>query len=421
MPRKNVSKNVAYDEGLFYEKAFGPTSVKLSQIETEGKRTRTVITLKDANGRAIEIENSHAQSRLIQYLRKPLKMSRAEITSQPLEVQSELLTKGLELRNANERASKLKFLFDSQGNCTGVATEKHKQVSWNQVRGIIEDAISKVYGKVETANGNPRVTRYRMPIDNKHVSLWAKVDAGNNRLRGRSAIRISTGIRTEFDTASGGTKVPCHNWANLWTPVKSWFNLNPKRIYSPIKTFLADLESGEEVTIPEIGMSSYDIHIKSTDLNPEAFIDVLTRVKNFSENVVTKTIVEPSLSTPMDRAEMLEILDAYSSKVGLASYVKEAIMEAVEENTVWGFSQAVSFVRTHGELRGLDNSNRDDLKLARKLENIAGEILSLAITIGEFHAKEGAFTYEKLTKEKTNPYREKREAVAQEQSVNVAS
>ena len=79
------------------------------------------------------------------------------------------------------------------------------------------------------------------------------------------------------------------------------------------------------------------------------------------------------------------------------SYVINAIMAKFTGDadlTVWGFSQAISYVRTHGEIRG--RKGREQKELTWVLERLAGEILSIAKILQDFHAKAGPITYAKL-------------------------
>jgi len=110
-----------------------------------------------------------------------------------------------------------------------------------------------------------------------------------------------------------------------------------------------------------------------------------------------QVIIDESIHSPLSWDEMEAILEAYRRKAGLPKYIAEQILEHVEEATVWGFSQAVSYVRTHGHFKEFKIcKDVEDRELTRKLENIAGEVLSLTPTINAFHEKVGDITIEKL-------------------------
>lgn len=367
------------EEGTFYEHIFGPVEVEVKVDPKTGKRTGVV--LRDKNGETITVREKHALRRLYHYLRLPLKLPFREIYSSEPEKQQKLLNASLKTK-----PRKLKFLFDESGEIKSVATKIHKQISWREVRKAVETAINQVYGGIEVSDGLRNVWSYKMPIKNEKVSVWARVDAGNNIIKGRSAVRISTRLRTEFDTASRGRYPPCLNWANLWqTPLK-FFDIEVKR--------LSDL-----VDQPDMAMTSYDIHIKNIEIKPETFLGPLRRLKETAENVVIEELIERAVKEPLSLQEMEDILICYKEKVNLPKYIVEAILERVmtdrSEETVWGFSNAVSWVRTHAELRK-GRLPREQRSLVQKLENIAGEIISLAPTIEDFHEKVGDITYERL-------------------------
>ena len=79
-------------------------------------------------------------------------------------------------------------------------------------------------------------------------------------------------------------------------------------------------------------------------------------------------------------------------------------MKHVEDETVWGFSQAVSWVRTHGDFKFVASANAmfksvEDRDLTWRLENIAGEVLGLTPTIIDIHKKFGEITLDFLVGE----------------------
>ena len=368
----------ALEEGMFYERVFGPTSVEVKVDPKTGKRVS--IVLRDAHGENLTIKDSHALRRFYHYLRLPLGLKFRDIYSVEPEKQQQHLNKSL-----REKPRELKFLFDENGNIVSTVTPLHKQISWRQVREAVENAITDVYGDVETSDGLQNIWSYRMPIENDKVSLWAKVHAGNNIIKGHSAVRISTRIRTEFDTASDGMRPPCLNWANLWQQPLRFFNIEVKRLSDLIET------------PGPIGLTSYDIHIKSTEISEDLFIEPLQQLKETAETLVIDELVEKAIKEPLSLTEMVDILDAYAVKAKIPVYIRDAILDKAveEEKTVWGFSQAISWVRTHGELKK-GRLPREQRGIVKKMENMAGEILSLAPTIADFHDKEGDITYEKL-------------------------
>jgi hypothetical protein len=78
------------------------------------------------------------------------------------------------------------------------------------------------------------------------------------------------------------------------------------------------------------------------------------------------------------------------------------------EETIWGFSNAVSWVRTHGDFKFTNSSHPmfksvEDRDLTWRLEKIAGEVLSLTPTINDIHKKHGDITLEFLVGEDCSP------------------
>jgi len=105
-------------------------------------------------------------------------------------------------------------------------------------------------------------------------------------------------------------------------------------------------------------------------------------------------VIETSIHSELTKPEMQNILLAYQSKAKafLPEYIIEQIMDHVEDETIWGFSQAVSYVRTHGQFKFTNSTNAmfkpvEDRDMTWKLENIAGEVLSLTPTIIDIHKK----------------------------------
>jgi hypothetical protein len=111
-----------------------------------------------------------------------------------------------------------------------------------------------------------------------------------------------------------------------------------------------------------------------------------TKMKSMAK-VVEKhmiPVIEESRKVQLTKKEMKAILDAYAEKVHLPEYIIEQILDSVEENTVWGFSNAVSWTRTHGQFdERRSQLPREQRPLTQILENIAGEVLSITRTIAK--------------------------------------
>jgi hypothetical protein len=137
----------------------------------------------------------------------------------------------------------------------------------------------------------------------------------------------------------------------------------------------------------ETQMNMLEIHLKSTAQGMDEIEALLaTKMKSMAKTVekYMLPLIEESRQVKLTKREMAAILNAYSEKVHLPEYIIEAVLDAVEENTVWGFSNAVSWVRTHGQFdERRATLPREQRPLTQTLENIAGEVLSITRTIAK--------------------------------------
>lgn len=387
----------ALEEGLFYERIFGPVEVEVRQDEEEGKKSRYMV-LTDANGQQLVIRDPSAMGHIRDFFWLDRGNKLKKLTKASLKKQGMMLTK-----YAKAREEPLKFMYDAEtGEYVSVASLKHKQIAWKAIRKLLNKAIVKAFGKTEVAK-IPELANawsHKMPVENDLVSMWVHVEAGNNKKQGRSAIRISTRVRTEFDRASGGVSAPCLNWAQLWYAPMQWFGLTRDRITSTGGQRL-ETQDGEPLVIPAT-MNRFDIHIQSTEFDANRLTQQLRNLREVAESVVIKEYVETSIAEPLTSREALDILEAYrdGSSRGVATlpaYIINTIIAKFNfdiDFTVWGFSNAISFVRTHGEIKG--RKSRETKDLTWVLERLAGEILSIAPILKDFHAKAGPITYAKL-------------------------
>jgi len=110
---------------------------------------------------------------------------------------------------------------------------------------------------------------------------------------------------------------------------------------------------------------------------------------------------------------MKAILEAYKQNVELPDYIVNQIVENIPRDekgnpieTIWSFSNAISYVRTHGELKVTKRSlPREHRSLTFKLDRIAAEIISLTPTIIDLKSKVGEITKEILLKPPKEVYR----------------
>jgi len=400
------------DEGMFYEKVFGPQTVRIEADEKNPKRKTIVLT--DENGEQITLIDRHAVRRFFEYFYRKIGIKYKELTAMEAAESQGLIQEIVNLRESDGKPIKLKFHFE-EGECKGVSSMLHQQISWAEIKGAVQDAVDMTFGKdTELVEFTPNTATYKMPTENKNISLWAHVDAGNNLAKGRSAVRISTRVRTDKPGTDlryrdgGGNKVPaCMNWANVWIVPLQMFGIKAVRINEWAAKELEIIVPGVNIRGVDQGFGTHEIHMTGNripDIN-----ELIAKLKKVLEDLVDyspviEALVEKSLKTSLSRQEMEDILVAYAVKKQIPKYMVDNIMASVAEETVWGFSQAVSWVRTHGEIKSRSKS-REEQNMTRILESIAGEVYCLAPTIAKFHNEQGAITYEKLTGEKDYPER----------------
>lgn len=390
-------KKIAYNkqEGTFLERVFCPTRIKVISLEHPKKRTweqarhgDIKLVIEDANT-TINVEGTRLVSRVLQYLRPYTNIG-------SLKAMKELPATQLEkvLNRAVKKADgkQMKAMYNDQGVLCGIVSTMHSQISWGEVRKIIEGCIREICGKVEQPESyghfnaeSPFRWTYRLPLKNKNMSAWVGVHAGNNLIKGRSGIHVSSKWRTERE-GSGGAPA-CLNWCGMWEIPLKWFNIDTQRLNNVVKV---------------VGQQNVDA-LKLAQFHIKADMQKFkSRVKEQLAGMVKaveaiKTVIDDSVHSPLSRKEMEAILTAYKDKVKLPNYIIEQIMAHIEEETVWGFSQAVSWVRTHGDFKAFRICKPiEDRPLTRTLENIAGEVLSLTPTINDFHDKVGKFTLDNL-------------------------
>jgi len=177
-------------------------------------------------------------------------------------------------------------------------------------------------------------------------------------------------FRTEAEGKGGAPA--CVNWCGMWSVPLQFFGLHCERLPG-----LKDKEIED--------LSMLEIHLKSTADNLGDVQKQLTKKMKtlaLTAKKVFLPLIEESRKVELMPSEMEAILNAYANKATLPKYIIKQILDNVEENTVWGFSQAVSFVRTHGQLdERRAQLPREERGITRTLENISGEIFSLTPTI----------------------------------------
>ena len=375
-------------EGVFYEKVFSPEKVAVfrDQVGTTEKtevgkeppkklRFETRLVLSDKRGHKLEVKGRRLVHRVMQYLQPWTSFKTlgalAELEDSDVSKLQETLS-----RAAKKAKRQLKTYFDDKGELHGIASTIHQQISWARIRELVEGAVKKAYRVVDASEVvQPAANKwtYRMPIQDKHnnVSAWVTVDGGNNIIKGRSGIRVYTRLRT--DRGGPGGAPACLNWAGMWSVPLQFFGLRTERL---------SMKDSEETQL-----NMMELHLKSTMENMDEIEALLaTKMKGMAKAVEKHMIpvIEESRKVQLTKKEMKAILEAYAEKVHLPEYIIEQILDSVEENTVWGFSNAISWCRTHGQFdERRSQLPREQRPLTQILENIAGEVLSITRTIAK--------------------------------------
>jgi len=363
-------KKIIEDAVEFREEIFGPPFEV--QIETDEHNEETIILSSYYQGKEKTVElDGWALHKFYERLYRTLKMKYRDLRAMAPEKKLPYIQQAL-----NMRKTPLKILFAGD-HAVSVVTARHKQFNIQKISRQIIDATKEMLGDVEIIKQGTH-TLFRLPIKNKYISVWLRMYPGNNMVKGASAIRFSTSFRTEF---SGGDAPACLNWANVWTVPQKLFNVRTTRLRDLTKVI------GKEKVKLLVGRT---IHTTKNEIDINAFKQYVSELVKL-EPEINKTI-KLALETPLTLAEMKAILFAYHHNGKLPKYLMKKIIENVKEETVWGLSQAVSWVRTHEEYRGMDKKDREEIRNTRVLENIAGEIISIAPMIADLKAKVGQIT-----------------------------
>lgn len=392
----NEEKAISYSQeiGTYYERVFAPEKVRVIPIEQKTGEKRTweqaregnlKLVLEDKNGQTMEVKGTRLVGRVLMYLQPFCNMALSDLKELPADQLQVVLDDAMP-----KFGKQIKGLFDDEGHLMGVASTMHKQIPWSEIRKIIEQAVKDVCGEV-ISSGTESSFRwnYGIPLKNKNVSAWIGVHAGNNIIQGRSGVHLWSRFRTERE-GNGGTGAPaCLNWCGMWQAPLKWFNVELKRLNNLYKVIGAE-------KVEALQLSQF--HIKP-DMGKfaESVKDQLAKMVKAVEAM--QVVIDKSIHSPLKRSEMKAILEAYRQRTNIPEYVIKQIHEQMEkeEESVWGFSQAVSWVRTHGNFKQFRIcKDVEDRELTRRLENIAGEVLSLTPTINDIHKKHGDITLDFL-------------------------
>jgi hypothetical protein len=396
-------------EGLYYEKVFSPEKVEVFRNVIESAKTEvgkqppkklrfeTRLVLSDKRGHKLEVKGKRLVHRVLQYLQPWTSFGSVGALAELEEADPQKLQATL-THAAKKSKRQLKTYFDAQGELQGIASQIHQQISWAKIREVVEGAVKKAYHVVaqpdQTMPTAANKWTYKMPVKDKNnnVSAYVTVDGGNNIIKGKSGIRVSTRLRT--DRGGPGGAPACLNWCGMWMVPLQFFGVKTERLG------LKDTE--------ETQLNMLELHLKSTAEGMNEIEAILAaKMKNMAKVVEKKLlpIIEESRHVALTKKEMKAILEAYAEKTHLPKYIIEQILDSVEENTVWGFSNAVSWVRTHGQFdERRSQLSREQRPLTQILENIAGEVLSITPTIKKLKAVlKGPITQKALMKPEQYP------------------
>ena len=370
------------EEGMYYERVFGPEKVRV--IFKEGSDEIQKLVFEDKNGQTLEVSDKRLVSRCLMYYAKYTEFKNvSELRALKPNILEQVLNEAIP-----KRSKDLKALYDDEGKLQGIASTIHEQISWANIKGMIEATVQELTGQLVKPENHehPFKWSYQVPSKNPNVSSWVGVHAGNNVIKGKSGIRIFSRFRTERE-GSGG-RPACLNWCGMWQFPEQFFNVDMKRLDNIVK--YVGKENVENFNLLEF-------HLKGT--GKELREDLHNGISNLIKTMEKITpIINKSVHSELFKTEMENILLAYQSKARsfLPDYIIDQIMAHVEEETVWGFSQAVSWVRTHGAFKFTSSTNPmfktvEDRDLTWRLEKIAGEVLSLTPTINDIHRQKAKY------------------------------
>lgn len=372
--RNSVPPKFDPEEGTYYERVFSPDKVKVRRIDDKTVR----VILSDRRGARLEVEGGRLVRvicRLLQPWSGYLKASQVyALRENPKELQKVLQS----ALNLSQRGFKAYFTnhndYAEGKNAIGIASEVHKQISWTTIRKVVEASIKQAFGKVnqpDTDTDTHNKWTYRMPLKDSHIGAFVTVRAGNNIVKGKSGIRVYTRFRTE---KGRGGRPACLNWCGMWEVPFQFFGLKTERL--------------DEIPNIEV-LNMQQFHLSNAMADKSKFEQELVAKLTAMSKVLKKAIIpmiKQSRKEPLRKSEMKAILEAYSDRVALPKYIVRQILDHVEEETVWGFSQAVSWVRTHGQFdEKKAKLPKEERRLVQNLENIAGEVFSITPTIHKLH------------------------------------
>jgi hypothetical protein len=356
-------------DGIIPSETFVP--IVLSE-NPENKFTNII----DVNGVGINIVKKGARSSLYLYLIRALptneRPTRPEIWEMSSEERSILMNKCIHLFRQKGELKSFEIIYYPDGSVDAITTTQHKQIGYSEVMNTVKETVEEVFGQAKFFDrGLERVATYLLPTSSQYVNSWVGIDAGVNKPKGRCAVYVYTRFEVTW-TGQDGKQTPCHNWA-YWTKPANFFGIDLNRIPGIDKYPVLN------------NLTTKAIHTKGTEIKKDELITTLNEIKEAVKGI--DPIIEDAMNAPLHKDEMKAILMAYEESIGLPKYISEQIVMNVVDMNLWGLSNAVSWVRTHGEFKEGKIENREAKPIIGKLENIAGELLTLGPAIKAIKAK----------------------------------
>jgi len=350
------------EDGIFEENLIQP--IEVSEDENDD-----FTILRNKDGEEVKVLKRGARSSLYLYLRGKHKLKRPEVWELEPEKRALMLTRCLREYDEEGKTRTFKLIFDSEGNVDAIVTDQHKQIPYSEVQDVVASAIEEaIPGATFFDRGLHRYFTYSLPVESKYVKSWVGIDAGVNKPKGRCAVYVYTRFEV-VHTGPKGERSPCHNWA-YWLRPARFFNIDLGRL-PPLPEKYRKLDN----------LSAKAVHVQGTEIKKE---DITEAVKTIMESAdVIDPIIEDAMNVHLKKEEMGAILEAYEETVGLPKYISDMISENVLDMDLWGLSNAVSWVRTHGELKKGKVEEREEKPIIGRLENIAGELMTLGPAIRE--------------------------------------
>lgn len=352
---------LAENDGMYKEK-----NSEIQEIKFGANQQGRYMKIQDDDNDGFSTNDKRVFWRIFRFLKEETDYDAAEeLKQQSVGELSNVLTEAIQ---QTDKDFKLLIL---DGELINIVSQQHKQIPWSEVREAVENGMVEVFGEEPDVNEfTPKNINFEMPADlNEYVQGYFAVDLGSNAGLGRAS--ILTFPRTKTINNVLGDAPACLNWSRAWIEVDRVGNLDSSRLNSMV-----------ELDIEDLGTRT--IHTSNQEMDSKLFTDIIADFKDGIQ--ATETVMDESVEEELTRSEMAEILFTYYNNDKIPKYIIPVIVNNIEDQSVWGLSQAISYVRTHGtdefRTRKGDPFNSD---LADNLERISSEIISVTPMIHELH------------------------------------